>query len=111
VGVEWHTLLSSCGLGYGHRHTEDSIGSEFGLVLGAIELVEEVVDCRLVLDIDVLLDQRWCNDVVDVADGLGDTYTTKNQRCVSMAGGYALFELTFATPLALVAVTELACLV
>lgn len=73
VGVERGALLSSSSLGDSHRNTKDSVCAEVGLVLGAIELVEEVVDGGLVLDVDVLLDQSRCDLVVDVGDSLGDT--------------------------------------
>ena len=60
--------MSTCSgsLGNGHRDTEDGVGTKLGLVLGSVELVEEVVNSGLVLDIDVGLDQLWSNDVVDV---------------------------------------------
>jgi hypothetical protein len=83
-------LLSSTGLGDSQADTENGVGTELGLVGGTIELVEEGINLGLVLDINVLLDQSRANDVVDVADGLGDT---------------------LATPLVLLAVTELASLV
>jgi hypothetical protein len=72
VGVEWDTLLSSGSLGHSHGHTEDGVGSELSLVLGAIELVEESIDGRLVLDVEVLLDESWSDLVVHVGDGLED---------------------------------------
>jgi hypothetical protein len=76
VCVERDTLFGSCGLCDSHGHTENSVGSQLLLVLGAIELVQVGIDGGLVLDIDLLLDEGWGNDVVDVADSLGDTLTT-----------------------------------
>lgn len=83
-------LLSSTSLGNSQADTEDGVGAKLGLVGGAIEAVEELIDLGLVLDVDALLDQGRGNDSVDILDGLGDT---------------------LATPLGLVAVTELASLV
>jgi hypothetical protein len=76
VCVERDALLSSCGLCDGHGNTENGVGTELLLVLCAIELVEESINGGLVLDIDLLLDQSWGNDVVDIADSLGHTLTT-----------------------------------
>ena len=90
VSVEGDTLLGSGGLSDGHGDTEDGVGTELGLVGGAIKLVHEVIDGALVLDVKVLLDEGGTEDIVDVGDGLEDT---------------------LAAPLALVAVTELAGLV
>jgi hypothetical protein len=76
VCVERDTLLSGCGLCDGHGHTENGVGTELLLVLGAIKLVQESIDGGLVLDIDLLLDEGWGNGVVDVANSLGHTLTT-----------------------------------
>lgn len=90
MGVEGHALLGSASLGDGQAHTEDGVGTKLGLVGGAIEVIEELVDLGLVLDIDVLLDDRGSDDRVDVLDSLQDT---------------------LASPLGLVAIAELASLV
>lgn len=88
VGIQRNPLLSSSGLCDGHADTEDGIGTELLLVLGSIELVEELIDGGLVLDVDLLLDEGRCDDVVDVGNGLGNTLTTPlgcdlNQRMSS----------------------------
>jgi hypothetical protein len=90
VSVQRNTLLGSGSLGNGHGDTEDGVGAELGLVLGAIELVQEGIDSGLVLDVESLLDQSRGNLLVDVGDSLGDT---------------------LASPLGLVAIAELAGLV
>jgi hypothetical protein len=90
VSVERHALLGSASLGDGQAHTEDGVGTKLGLVGGAIEVIEELVDLGLVLDVDVLLDDRGSDDLVDVLDSL---------------------ENTLASPMGLVAVAELASLV
>jgi hypothetical protein len=90
VSVERHTFLSSAGLGNGKTDTQDSVGTQLGLISGTIELVEELVNGALILYVKALLDNSRRNDIVDIVDGLGDT---------------------LATPLALVSVTELASLV
>jgi hypothetical protein len=83
-------LLGGTGLGDGQRNTKDGVGTKLGLVGGTIQLVEESINSRLVLDIEVLLNQSGSNDSVDVLDSLGDT---------------------LAIPLGLVAISELASLV
>lgn len=89
VGVEWDVLLSGTGLSNGKGDTEDSVGTKLGLVWGSIKLDEEVINGLLVLDIDVLLDESWADNLVDVIDSLEDTLST---------------------PLGLVSITELASL-
>jgi hypothetical protein len=76
VSVERDALLGGGGLCNGHAHTEDRIGTELGLVLGAVQLVQELVDLGLVFDVDGLFDQGRCDYVVDVTHGLGDTLST-----------------------------------
>lgn len=51
-----------------------TIGTKLVLVLSSIELVEEGIDGGLVLDINVLLDQSWSDDIVDVVDSLVHTF-------------------------------------
>ena len=79
VGVEWDALLSGGGLGHSHGDTEDGIGAELSLVLGSVKLVQEGIDGGLVLDVEVLLDERGCDLVVDVGNGLGDTWESVYQ--------------------------------
>ena len=81
VSVQWDALLSSTGLSNGQGDAEDGVGTEVGLVGGAIELEEELVDLGLVLDVDVLLDDGGANGLVDVLDGLEDTYTLSAGVC------------------------------
>jgi hypothetical protein len=76
VSVERDTLLGGSGLSNGHGDTEDGVGAELSLVLGAIELVQESINGGLVLDVEGLLDQSGGNLVVDVGDSLGDTLAT-----------------------------------
>lgn len=73
VGVERDALLSRGSLGDSHGDTENGIGTELGLVRCAIELVQEVIHGRLVLDVKVGLDQLWGDLVVDIGDSLGNT--------------------------------------
>lgn len=79
VSVERDTLLSGTSLGDGQGDTQDGVGAEVGLVGGAIQLDEELVDLGLVLDVDVLLDEGRSNDLVDVLDGLQDTCSDTGQ--------------------------------
>jgi hypothetical protein len=57
MGIKRNTLLSSSGLCHCQTDTEDSVGTEFGFVLGTIKLDQEIIDCRLIDTFDVLLDQ------------------------------------------------------
>jgi len=90
MGVERDTLLSSTSLGNCQADTKDGVGTKLSLVGSSIEVDEELVKLGLVLDINVLLDDGRSNDLVHVLDRLEDT---------------------LATPLGLVAITELAGLV
>jgi hypothetical protein len=74
VSVEGNTLLSGGSLGDGQGDTEDGVGTKVTLVGGSIELVQELVNLGLFLDIDVLLDDGGANGLVDVLDGLEDTF-------------------------------------
>lgn len=74
VSVERDALLSSSSLGDGQTDTEDSVGTEVGLVGGTIELVEELVDFGLFGDADSLLDDSGPNDIIDVLDSLQDAW-------------------------------------
>ena len=69
-------LLSSGSLGNSQTDTENGIGTQLSFVWGSVELDQEIVDLGLVLDIDVLLDQSWADDVVDVGNSLGNTLST-----------------------------------
>lgn len=111
VSVERDTLLSGSSLGHSHGDTEDGVGTNLGLVGGAIELVEESVNGGLVLDVKVLLDESRGNDLVDVGDGLGHTWSSMSELFCCNCFVRVLFLLTLASPLALVTITELAGLV
>lgn len=76
VSVQRDALLGSTSLGNSQTDAEDGIGTQLGLVGGAIQLDEELVDLALVLDVNVLLDDGRSNDLVDVLNGLQDTYGT-----------------------------------
>ena len=110
VGVERDTLLGGGGLGHGHGDTEDGVGTNLGLVGRAIELVKESVDGGLVLDVKVLLDESRGNDLVDVGNGLGHTWSSMSELVPYAVVHFSCF-LTLASPLGLVTITELAGLV
>ena len=65
-------LLRGTGLRDGHGDTEYGIRTELGLVVGSVELDEEVVNLFLRSDGDLGFDQLGSNGVVDGGDGLGD---------------------------------------
>ena len=69
-------LLSSGGLRDSERNTQDGIGTKLSLVGGAVEGSQEVVDGGLVLDVEVLFDQSRGDDLVDILDGLEDTFSS-----------------------------------
>lgn len=83
-------FLCSTSLGNSQTHAQHSIGAELRLVRSAIKLIEEFVDSILILNVEVPLDHCGPKGLVDVLDGLEDT---------------------FAAPLRLVAVTKLMCFV
>ena len=66
-------LVSGTGLRDGHGDTEDGVGSELALVVGSVELDEEVIDLLLRGDRDLGVNQSRGDDGVDVLDGLGNT--------------------------------------
>ena len=76
VRVERDALLSGSSLSDSQADTENGIGTEVGLVGTAIKLVEEVIDLRLVLDVDVFLDNGRANNLIYILNGLEDTYNT-----------------------------------
>jgi hypothetical protein len=83
-------LLGSTGLGNGQADTQNGVGAKLGLVRGTIEVDEELIDGRLVLDIEAGLNDSRAERLVHVLDSLGNT---------------------LAEPLALVTITKLASLV
>ena len=68
-------LLRSGSLCNGETDTKDSIGTKLALVWGSVKLHQEVIDLRLVLNINVLLDESWADNVVYVCNCLGNTLT------------------------------------
>ena len=66
-------LLGGAGLGDRERDTEDGVGAEVGLVLGAVQREQKVVNLLLLGDVKVLGDQRRRDDRVDVGHGLAHT--------------------------------------
>lgn len=73
VLVERDAFLSRSGLRDSNGDTKDGVCAKLGLVGGAVELDQEVVDFTLVNDIEAGLDQLRGNDVVHVCDSLKDT--------------------------------------
>jgi hypothetical protein len=82
-------LLCSRSLRNGKADSENGIGAELSLVWSSIKVDQEFVNLGLVLDVDVFLDNGRANDFVDIGDSFCDT---------------------FPTPLALISITELTCL-
>ena len=77
VLVQRDVLLGCCSLGCCNGYAEDGIGTELALVGCAVELDQEVVDLSLLRDFEARLDQCGCDGVVDVSDGLGNTFAGK----------------------------------
>ena len=71
-------------------YAKDSIGAQFSLVLGSIQLVQELINLCLVRHIKSFLDDRGAEDLIDICDG---------------------FENPFSTPFGLVAIPKLTCFV
>lgn len=86
VNVERDTLLGGGSLGNGQGDTKDGVGTKVTLVGSAIELVQELINLSLVLDVNVLLDESGANGLVDVLDGLEDTYSSENRSTTCSAG-------------------------
>lgn len=86
VNVERDTLLGGGSLGNGQGDTKDGVGTKVTLVGSAIELVQELINLSLVLDVNVLLDESGANGLVDVLDGLEDTYSSENRLITCSAG-------------------------
>lgn len=74
VAVQRNTLGGGAGLEDGEGDTEDGVGAILGLIGGAVELEEEVVDGGLVLDVEFGLDEGRAEMVIDVLDGGQDTW-------------------------------------
>ena len=78
--VEGDTLLRGSGLSSSDGNTEDGVSTELALVGGTVELDQEVVNLLLLGDLELGLDQLWADDVVDVRNGLENTWKTRSQR-------------------------------
>jgi hypothetical protein len=63
-------LLCSCSLCNGETDTKNGIGTKLCLIWGSIKLDQELVNLRLVLNINILLDDSRANDFVDIGDSL-----------------------------------------
>ena len=74
VLVEGDALLRGTGLSDGDGDTEDGVRAELALVGGAVKLDQEIVDLLLLGDGKAGLDELGRNDVVDVGNGLEDTF-------------------------------------
>ncbi len=61
-------------LAHGHGHAENGVGTQFVLVVGAIQLQHEVVDRLLVDRVEVGLHQLGSDDAVNIIDRLGYTF-------------------------------------
>ena len=80
VLVEGDTLEGGGGLRDGDGDTEDGVGTELALVRGAVELDQEVIDVLLRGDLELLRDQGGGDDVVNVRNGLEDTFCARGTR-------------------------------
>ena len=64
-----YLFCRSC-LGHSQTYTQNSIGTQVGLVLRAVKLEQKFVYFGLVLDIDIFTDQLGSNGLIDVLDCL-----------------------------------------
>lgn len=69
-------LLSSSSFGNSQTDTKNSVGTQLSLVWGTVEVDQELINLGLILNIDVLLDKSWADDVVDVGNSLGNTLSS-----------------------------------
>ena len=74
-------LLGSSSLRDRHGDTEDGVGSKLALVVGPIELDEEVINLLLAGDGDFGLDQGRSNGLDDGVNGLENTCPESQQLC------------------------------
>jgi hypothetical protein len=81
VLVEGDTLLNSSGLSDSNTDAKNGVSSELTLVRGTVELDEEVIDVLLGGDLEARLNQLGGNNVVDIGDGLRNTW-------VGVSGSY-----------------------
>ena len=87
VSIEGEALVGGGSLGDGHGDTKDGVGAELALVVGAIKLVQEVVDLLLGSDGELGVDQSGGNDGVDVLNSLGDTLADVSVALVTELDG------------------------
>jgi len=83
-------LLCSCSLRDGKTDPKNGIGAKLCFIWGSIKLNQELINLWLVLHVDILFNDGRANDFVDIGDSL---------------------QNTFSTPLALISIAKLACLV
>ncbi len=67
-------LLGSTSLSDAQAHAKNGIGTQVRLILGVVQLDEEVIDGLLVFHIQIGIDHLRCDELVDVLDGLQDTF-------------------------------------
>lgn len=84
VLVEGDILLNSSGLSDSNTDAKDGVSSEFTLVRSTVELDEEVIDVFLGGDLKARLDQLRGNNVVDIGDGLRNTWTGVSGSCLEI---------------------------
>lgn len=87
--VTTYLLRGTC-LCNSQADTKYSIGAQFGLVLGTVQLVQELVNFCLVCHIESFLDNGGAKYLIDICDG---------------------FEDPFSAPFGFVAISELTCFV
>ena len=67
-------LLRGTRLRNSQADAEDSVGTQFGLVLGSVLLVQEFVDLCLVRHIESFLDEGRAKSLIDICDGFEDSF-------------------------------------
>ena len=90
VAVEGQISRDSCGAGYGQRGAEHRVRTDAGLVVGAVEFDERLVDETLIVAFES--DDDFVDFVDDGVDGLGDALAQVALR-ISVAQLHG-FELT-----------------
>jgi hypothetical protein len=74
VLIQRHALLGCSSIGNCNGYAEDGVGTELALVWCAIKLDQKVINLLLLRHFKIRLDQCGRDCVVDVGNGLEDTF-------------------------------------
>src|SRR5690606_33140402 len=72
IPVQRHTKFIGSGFGSGQRNTQDSVGSQPGFIVGAIEFDHQIIEITLVTDFGT--DQSSGDYFIDVVNGIEHSF-------------------------------------